>query len=49
MEIVQKNKKTLKLLCEFNPDHIIEKDIEIKPDTEETTSATIKVYCPFCS
>ena len=28
---------------------IIEKDIEIKPGTEETTTATINVYCPFCN
>ncbi|ETR72313.1 MAG: hypothetical protein OMM_07590 [Candidatus Magnetoglobus multicellularis str. Araruama] len=47
MEIVQK--KFLKVVCECNPDHIIEKDIEIKPGTEETTTATINVYCPFCN
>jgi hypothetical protein len=42
-------KKTLKVVCEFNPDHIIEKDIEIIPNTEETTTSTINVYCQFCN
>lgn len=46
MELIKT--KTLCVICEFNPDHIIEKDIEIKADSEEQSISTINVYCPFC-
>ena len=40
--------KTVNVICEFNPDHIIEKNIEIQNGTQKTTSSTINAYCPFC-
>jgi hypothetical protein len=47
LELIKK--KTLNVICEFNSDHIIQKDIEIKAGSNEKTTSTINVYCPFCN
>jgi len=38
----------LEVICEFNQDHIIQKDIEIKPGSQDKTESVFNVYCPWC-
>jgi len=40
---------TIKVICEYNSNHIIEKDIIIQEVFQEAITSIINVYCPFCN
>jgi len=47
MQIIEK--KRIKVVCEFNSNHVIEKIINIKSEDNDTNDTIANVYCPFCN